>query len=332
MPSNLSIKWKILLIAIAGPVVVALVMTVQQGMQIKETAEEAIIEESRAIVLMAEAIRNNMAKKLELGIMKPFDQIPADKILEAIPVVTSMKVAAQNAEKAGYTFRVPKVSPRNPKNKPTALELEVLNKLKAKDLPEYIVREPNQVRYFRPIKLTKECLYCHGFPKGEKDVVGGTKEGWKVGEIHGAFEIIFTLKKAHAEVARARMTTALWTAVILAFIIAAAWYILNRSIIRPLGAIRGYAGQVAAGDLTARPEGTFSAELGEVKSAIEVMVENLKAKMGEAEAKSAEAEEQARRAQKAMEDAQRQEAKVSGLLDTMARAAKEAEPRNSPPR
>jgi methyl-accepting chemotaxis protein len=55
------------------------------------------------------------------------------------------------------------------------------------------------VRYFRPIRLTDECLLCHGDPQTSKanwgndkglDPTGVRMEGWKVGEVHGAFEIV----------------------------------------------------------------------------------------------------------------------------------------------
>ena len=50
--------------------------------------------------------------------------------------------------------------------------------------------------YFRPIELTADCLLCHGDPAGSVDPVGGIREGWKVGEVHGAFEIVSSLRAA----------------------------------------------------------------------------------------------------------------------------------------
>jgi Protein of unknown function (DUF3365). len=68
------------------------------------------------------------------------------------------------------------------------------------NLDEYVVKEENQIRYFRAIRLTKDCLSCHGNPKGSKDPLGGIREGWKVGEMHGAFEIISSLNEVQATV------------------------------------------------------------------------------------------------------------------------------------
>ncbi|HHD63180.1 MAG TPA: DUF3365 domain-containing protein [Desulfobulbaceae bacterium] len=194
---NLSIKWKILFLVVLGPVLVGSILAWQRVNDIRKGAEHAIISKSSGIVLMAEATRDRMAKKLKSGVITPFDQLNADNILDAVPVVTALQVASDKAQEAGYTFRAPKMSPRNPKNTPTALEQQVLAELKNKNLSEKIIIEKDQIRYFKPIRLTSECLFCHGDPKGEADVTGGIKEGWKTGEIHGAFEITSSLAEAN---------------------------------------------------------------------------------------------------------------------------------------
>ena len=135
--------------------------------------------------------------------------------MEAVPVITAINMARENAGKLGYEFRVPKQFPRDPKNEPTALELQVLKDLESKGLDEIIIREPDRIRYFKAIRLTQDCLFCHGDPKGAKDPMGGTKEGWKAGEIHGAFEINTSLEAAKKQTASAGWTAGLITLVIL---------------------------------------------------------------------------------------------------------------------
>lgn len=319
-----SIKWKVLGVALAGPLIVALILAWERIGDIQDGADDAILEKSRAIVLMAEATRNEMARKLELGLMKPFDQLPPDKILDAVPVVTAMRMAGQNAKEAGYQFRVPKVQPRNPVNTPTELELNVLKQLEEKNLSEFVIHEKDKIRYFRPIRLTKECLYCHGDPAGSRDVLGGTKEGWKEGEMHGAFEVISSLEKAHERSSMAQISVAGWTAGILAVLGIAAWVLLRSSIIAPLERIRSFASSVASGKLEARPEGEFHAELSEVKDAIETMVDNLKVKMDEADERGKEAAAEAHRAEEALVATREQEERVSTLLDQMQQVARQA--------
>ncbi|WP_291329794.1 methyl-accepting chemotaxis protein [Desulfovibrio sp. UCD-KL4C] len=322
---DLSIKWKVLIISVAGPLVVALVMDFMQSQSIRKQAVQAIVAQSRAITLQAEATRDEMAKKLKLGIIKPFDQISKKNILEAVPVITAISTAKANAKKLGYQFRVPKESPRNPLNKPTPFESKILAELKEKNLEELVIRETGQVRYFRPIRLSEECLYCHGDPKGQHDAVGGIKEGWKAGEIHGAFELVFSMDKANAKIATAGLQLAGITAAILALITIVVWILLKKSIIGPLLNIETFASNVADGDLNAKPNGSFSAELGSVKHAIETMVGRLKEKMEEASFKSKEAEAQTLRAEEALETTKTQEAKVSSLLQKITRIAQKAQ-------
>ncbi len=317
----MSIKWKILLIAIAGPLVLALAMFAQQMASISEAGDYAILEQARGIVFMAEAARNEMSKKLDQGVIRPFDQIPKEHLISAVPVITAINMAEENARKLGYEFRVPKEFPRNPKNQPTAQELQALRDMSAKNLDEIVIREPDKVRYFRAIRLTKECLYCHGDPKGEKDPLGGTKEGWKAGEIHGAFEIISSLARSKQQVMSAALTTSLTTLCILGLIVAMAWWLINKNIITPLIHIQDFAGAVAKGDLEAQPKGLFTAELLTLKEAISIMVGKLKEKMAEATHKTQEAEDQKRQAQAATEQAQAQENKVTGLLTQMTHVA-----------
>ncbi len=263
---HLSIKWKILFLVILGPILVGSILAWQRVNDIRKGAEHAIISKSSGIVLMAEATRDRMAKKLKSGVIKPFDQLDPSLVVEAVPVITAIQVAEDKAREAGYTFRVPKISPRNSKNEPTALEQRVLAEIKAKNLPEKIIIEKHQIRYFKPIRLTSECLFCHGDPKGSADVTGGTKEGWRTGEIHGAFEIISSLDEANRAVAAARVNVLFWLIGILGFVIVVAWVILQRTIVNPLDDANRFMNSVAGGDLTGNLNPRNQDEIGQMVS------------------------------------------------------------------
>ena len=282
--SDISIKWKVLLLTVTGPAIIAVILALQWIGGIKEEAENTVVDKSKAIVLMAEATRNQMSKKLAQGIIKPFDQIDPDKIIEAVPVVTAMQAAAVNAEKAGYTFRVPKVKPRNPKNEPTPFELEVLNEIKSKGLEEKVVITDDNIMYFKPIKLTSECLFCHGDPAGKTDPTGGKLEGWKEGEIHGAFEIISSLDEVKASVRNTIFTVAMWVAAILVFFIAVSWLLLNANIIKPLRRSSASIKKIAGKDLTETAEkgvaskdefGVISQDLANMKRELQKVIQSI---------------------------------------------------------
>lgn len=246
---GLSIQWKIVFLVIVGPVIISAVLAWQRIDEIRTGAEKAIISKSAGIIMMAEATREQMAKKLQSGVLKSFDQLNASNILEAVPVVTAMQVAAAKSNEAGYTFRAPKMMPRNPQNTPTELEKSVLAELESKNLAEKIIIEPNQIRYFRPVRLTAECLYCHGDPVGGKDVTGGTKEGWREGEIHGAFQVISSLEEANNAVARARWHVVLSVLATLACVIGICLYVTRSGIVKPLREVNGFIDKIADGDL-----------------------------------------------------------------------------------
>lgn len=262
--SDISIRWKILAIALSGPVIVAAILAWQRVSDIRESATNNLVDKSKAIVLMAEATRDQMAKKIELGLVKPLAELPSDLVVQAVPIVTAMQTAGMNAEKAGYTFRVPKVSPRNPANTPTAEELDYLKQLETGNLEDLVVIKKDEIRYVKPIKLTQDCLYCHGEPRGQKDPTGGTMEGWRVGETHGAFEIISSLSAVNAQVREARLTVLAWTVGVLAVIAGLIWFLLESNIIRPLSNASRYLSIIADGDMTASIEPAGNDEVGQI--------------------------------------------------------------------
>ncbi len=277
----MSIKWKIFGIVLIGPLVVALILAIQDISHIKEWAEKSTIEKSRAVVLMAEAGRNEMANKLNQGIIKPFSELDKSNIIEAVPVITAINMAKINAEKAGYQFRVPKFSPRNPDNEPTELEADILNELRENNLEEKIVLEDDQIRYFKPVRLTQECLFCHGEPKGKTDPTGGIMEGWKEGEIHGAFEIIGSLSEAKQAVWEAQKSVFLWTVLILVFISMFVWLLVKMNVIKPLEDSSSFINAIAKGDLTRTVNSNSKDEFGEMSANLNSMSGNLRKMISE---------------------------------------------------
>lgn len=236
-----SIRTKLVALGVAIPLLLVAALFVGFAMQSRKSTIEAFVVKSRAICLSAEAARENMEDKWSKGLFSA-EQLKQwakqgpqgqERILATVPVVSSMQGLAKKAKEGDYEFKVPKKQPRNEKNEPDAFELEALAKLEAGD-KEYWKVDPvrNAVRYLRPIRLSATCLYCHGNPADPKhniwgtndgkDVTGGPMENWREGEVHGAFEIIQSLKSADEN--RRNM---LWTAgaiSLLALLVAAIAY------------------------------------------------------------------------------------------------------------
>ncbi|WP_020613823.1 methyl-accepting chemotaxis protein [Sediminispirochaeta bajacaliforniensis] len=275
---DIPIAAKILTIALLGIVTLSVIFSVVFTNAIGSQAEKAILEKSHAVVYTAEAARENMAHKINMGVIRNFDDLAAegdrDKLLEAVPIITAISIAKENAEKANYQFRVPKVSPRNPENEPTELEAKVLEELKAKGLEEKVIYEENQIRYFRPIKLTQECLLCHGSPAGTPDPIGGIKEGWQVGEIHGAFEIISSLEAAKATTARAAIQITLLSVSIMFLLGLFLWFSI-KMITRPLKEYIQNFEAVSAGNLTVSSSVDSRDEIGQLSDYFNKFVSSL---------------------------------------------------------
>ena len=209
----------------------------------------SFVSKARSIAMAAESARLEMDEKWQQGIFTLeqargfYESKNMDSLLGMVPVVTAWRTAMKKASDGQYEFRVPKFSPRNPKNLPDygldyAIEGPALEKITKENLTEYYVidKKKNAVRYFLPIRLSATCLMCHGDPatskklwgiEDGKDPSGGTMENWKEGEIHGAFQIIQSLEPADKEI-RQNLRKAFLIALAGLVVVAACYYLLVR--------------------------------------------------------------------------------------------------------
>nr|WP_320012656.1 methyl-accepting chemotaxis protein [uncultured Desulfobulbus sp.] len=259
----------------------------------------SFVSKARAITLAAESVRQEMDKKWQLDIFTPaqardfYRQGKMEELMNMVPVVTAWEVAMKKAEAGEYEFRVPKFSPRNPKNQPDygldyAIEAPALKKIKTENLEEYYVIDRNRqaVRYFLPIRLSNTCLMCHGDPDASleiwglangQDPTGGTMEGWSKGEIHGAFEIIQSLEPAERLIT-ANLLTALLITLTGLFIVAFCYYFLVKKIVvGPIDHVSTSLHTIASGDadLTHRISIGSEDEIGRLVQNFNTFIENL---------------------------------------------------------
>lgn len=237
------------------------------------------------------------------------------KIYQTIPVAAAWTMAQARADDLGYAFRTPRTQPRNPKNTPRpGLESAVVDylegrgtlaaieatggrivyppdKAKAREQGEigilHIGTETGNkaegehswdidaIRFFRAINLTKDCLACHGFPKGELDPLGFQKEGWRAGETHGAFEIISPLAGLRRELARSKQYH---FAVGVGLFLAAGvlfFYLMRTLVQRPIDRVVGFAEQIGQGDFRTGLHLERQDEIGIMASHLSGAVANL---------------------------------------------------------
>jgi methyl-accepting chemotaxis protein len=209
--SNLSVRWKIVLPAVCVSVISGFATFFYFADLYRSTLSEGIVDKARTLILAAESAREYAADQIRLDVFKDAraSNMSVDQVLRTVPIFSAMEVAKKKSAELGFTLKVPKFQPRNPDNEPDAFEAGILKKLESGTLSEYyeIDEKTNAMRYFRPVKLTQECMRCHGDPakSGEywgrsdgKDITGTQMENWKVGEIHGAFEVMVDMNAFQA--------------------------------------------------------------------------------------------------------------------------------------
>ncbi len=245
--------------------------------QQRQMVIEAETTGAKNVLVVAEMVQEQTAEQWKLGIFTPerlraFAQLPEaqarQKILAAVPVGVSWEWIQLKAREKGYQLKTPRQNPRNPSNAPDALESQALDYFaRHPQATEYrlIDKEQNALRYFRPVRLSEPCLFCHGDPRTSeslwgrsdgRDLLGYPMEGKQVGDLHGAFEIIAPLDEASATITANAIKGAGLIMLVTLVIAAGLFFTTKRLVVEPLTALGLKLQDIAQGegDLTARLE------------------------------------------------------------------------------
>jgi methyl-accepting chemotaxis protein len=245
--------------------------------RVNRQAEEAFRDKVRQITGMAGATRVWFSDNIETLVPgKNF------KSLNQVPVVVAWSVARQYATAQNMEFHTPSLTPRDPKDQPDEFERRALEAFqKDSSLAEYSDRmvENGQdiMRYAQAIRLTQDCLLCHGDPAGAKDPFGYTKEGMKVGDLRGAF----TVKASTEGLVRTANSNsiALFLTCFLTLLAAAGvlFVLVRKLITKPLSSAVDLANKIAGNNLSMEDLPVESEdEIGDATSALNTMKNNLR--------------------------------------------------------
>ncbi|CAE80947.1 methyl-accepting chemotaxis protein [Bdellovibrio bacteriovorus] len=219
--------------------------------KIHEQGREQLVDKSQAILSRLESMRSyvatsgNLKEDFAAAVEKyPDGNLPEDvrkQLLRKVPIVASMAVGFENAEKDGYKFRVFTAAPRRESNKATASELEILKRFEADpNLKEVVEGDDRQVVVYRPVRLSEAqgCLLCHGHPSKSpwgngKDILGFPMENWGDNKLHGVFAVTSSTDRVAEAAINTTYSILLW-ALLITVVILAVSYVLLRS---PLGAL-----------------------------------------------------------------------------------------------
>ena len=251
--------------------------------RVNQQEEEAFRDKVRQITGMAGATRVWFSDNIET--LVPGGNF---KNLNQVPVVVAWSVARQYATAQKMEFHTPSLTPRDPKNQPDEFERRALEAFQKDDsLKEYSDRMLENghdvMRYAQAVRLTQDCLVCHGDPNGAggaKDPFAYPKENMKVGDLRGAFTV-----KASTEgliqTARSNSIALFLTSFLTLLAAAAVLFLLVRKLItRPLYSAVNLAHKIAGNDLSMADLTVESAdEIGDVTSALNTMKNNLRSVM-----------------------------------------------------
>jgi methyl-accepting chemotaxis protein len=314
----MSLGTKILLAALGAVICTVVLALVVQRNQIERQGVALLRDTMHATLVEAENVRESVSA---LGNNGAFDRakllaeykatgdLRSSTLYRTVPVVAAWNAAAKAAAENGFHFRVTKNQARNAKNLPTPDEALILARLEKGDLPEFFSaeRSSDSIVLARPVKLTKDCLACHGdpatSPTGDgKDILGLPMENWKEGEVHGAFILKTDFKAVDSSVRRAMVATIMWILPLAGFISVGFLFFNRQVIVKPLLLISSSLSEGSA---------QVSSASGEVSSASQAIADGASQQAASLEETSASLEELSSMTKRNADNAQQAKAAAS---------------------
>lgn len=291
---QLSFRTKLIGFVGSAIVLVAGISLFSSWFEFRGNAKQQTVSQAKVILDLAQSTREQMAHRWERGVFqqeqlrKWADEGELDLVLDTVPIVAAWKTIEDAANEGEFSFRSPRNNPRNPRNEPDEIDRMALDRF-AKDpsLNDFVYEDTanNAIRYLRPVRLTGECLRCHGDPDTSESLWGnphgldgtGTKmEGLKAGDLYAAFAISQSLKpaqdRAMAQMFQMLVIILCSSGVALFFI----GWLLQKMAIRPLLEMSDTCTRLASGDLNTHVSITHSDEFGILQNGISQLVDRMR--------------------------------------------------------
>jgi general secretion pathway protein A len=117
-----------------------------------------------------------------------------------IPAVFGERVGRRFTAKTGVRLKQTALAVRNPANVADAAERVALEAFADPSYPREkaiseVTNQSKALRLMFPLYTTRQCLDCHGEPKGQLDRTGYPREGLKLGQNAGAISVMIPLTK-----------------------------------------------------------------------------------------------------------------------------------------
>jgi signal transduction histidine kinase len=170
--------------------------------------------------------------------------------------IVGRSIGALFSSQSTYVTHFVNFNPRNQADQPDEFEsaaLEAFNSGTAKEY--YAITDFNGkevFRYLAPMRIEENCLDCHGEPKGEIDVTGYAKEGWKIGDVGGAISIVMPLDVYVESEKNSIFQDVVFFGGMLVVCLLIMYAALSYLVTRPLSKIRSGVESIQTGDLNVR--------------------------------------------------------------------------------
>ncbi len=278
-------------------------------------AQEAMAEKAAGFTAVADEAKNQASQIHQSGafdteklvaetveIVKNGGDYSTTRFYKTIPVVVGWSAAADAAKREHLDFKVVAFDARNIKNEPEkgSFREQMLRDLVAQvsaGTGESIGRvdeKTDTYHYMRAIKLDASCMVCHGDPakydakdeKGAfdgKDPVGFKMEGWKSGDMHGAYEVSFPMATVEAQITGFVKSGLFVSVPIVASAIGLLVWGLRVLLTRPLNRLIGSLNELCSGDgdLRKRLNIQRTDEIGAVSAGFDKFLDQVHSLVGE---------------------------------------------------
>ncbi|TVQ30797.1 MAG: methyl-accepting chemotaxis protein [Phycisphaeraceae bacterium] len=335
----------------------------------KDSAIKAMIERAQNFTALADETKNHVGKLHADGVFdtetmlaelqaarekNPRYDYKESRLFGTIPVVAGWLAAGEAAEREGLEFHTPAYDARNPANDPkndpnpdtSGFRSQLLTQLTAQarsgQSTEVHAINPrtNSLHYMRAITLDNSCMMCHGTPGNPAHDLNGTgldplgfpMEGWAIGDMHGAFEIVMPLDDVNAQVASFIGRGAMFTIPIAGFGALGLILLMRMLLVKPINGLIDMVRDIADGDgdLTKRLNADRKDEIGTLSKWFNQFLDNLRDLISEvasvtSEVASASTQIAASNEQMAsgMQQQQSQTAQVASAVEEMAASVTE---------
>lgn len=280
----------------------------------KKQALAELLEQSRILAAQTLALREVMAQNQA---RINYDSKGNFEFKHLNPAAVVKQVAS--VFNAGTDYRIRQVSlrPRVAQNTPDEGERAKLLRFEEDpDLEEtweeIRLKDEKYFRYMVPLRINSSCLPCHGEPKGEPDVSGHPREGYRAGALAGALVIAIPMKMKEASLNKSITQTILLTIAAIVFSAGVIIYHANRFVAKPIESLTRFAQRLGQGDLSARPEEVVAfGEIRELTDRFADMAQKLQELYDNMDQMVRERTAELARANREMERANRELARVS---------------------